>query len=211
MASINPCHKCTTPLRPSEAPIIQGNLYLCQKCGNQGVVAENPCKTLGLSNNTITLEKVRAKQNVYDSSGTNTSLFNNKDASGENVKQGITTDETFMYSYLSSYANFINRELKKVNSVYKWKIRFLEATYFNRTEKIKEARENLSVGGSRFVFLGTCGYSPLESVALMKLEQVMDIDSLLVPKKNSNTLSKEDKVTGRPIKSVGATGTDTKK
>lgn len=61
MASINPCHKCTTPLRPSEAPIIQGNLYLCQKCGNQGVVAENPCKTLGLSNNTITLEKVRAK------------------------------------------------------------------------------------------------------------------------------------------------------
>lgn len=150
----------------------------------------------------------RAKQNIYDNSGINTALFNSQEVSGEILKQSTITDETLMYSFLPTLANFINRELRKINSVYKWQIEFLKTTYYNQAEKIKDARENLAVGGSRFVFLGTTGMSPLASVNLLKTEQLLDIDSLLVPKKNANTLSKEENI-GRPASGVGDAGEKT--
>ncbi len=150
----------------------------------------------------------RAKKNIYDNSGTNTALFNSDDVSGEILKMSVITDETLMYSFLPTLANFINRELRKVNSVFKWQIKFLKVTHYNQAEKIKEARENLAVGGSRFVFLATTGMSPLASVNLLKTEQLLDIDSLLVPKKNANTLSKEENI-GRPGGEVGDAGEKT--
>ena len=65
----------------------------------------------------------------------------------------------------------------------------LNTTYFNRENEIKIARENLAYGGSRFHALGTTGYTPLQALNVLKGEQALGIDSIMIPSQTSHTLT----------------------
>jgi hypothetical protein len=142
----------------------------------------------------------QAQQLVWDNIGVSNLLFSSNKSSGEIVKKGVITDETLVYDLLYMYANYINRELRnQVNSVYKWKIKFLEVTYSNRDEKLKIAREDLAYGGQRMEFLALKGFTPLEAINMLKMERSIGIDDLMIPKLTAHTISSgESNEGGRP-------------
>lgn len=154
----------------------------------------------------ITLNKAAAQQNdmvtqsksnIWDNIGISSLLFANDKATGETLKRSVITDESIMFSILTMFANYINSQIKKsVNSVYYWKIKFLDVTHFTKDDKWKMAREDLAYGGSRLLYFAYQGLSPLEAINILKSEQTMGIIDLLVPAQSSYTTSGDD--TGRP-------------
>jgi hypothetical protein len=138
-----------------------------------------------------------SERNVWNASGISNLLFNNDKASGEGLKKAIVTDEMLVFPVLYMFANYINKELKNVNATYRWRIKFLELTYNNRDTAMKDHRESLAFGGSRQLFLSSCGLEPIEYINTLKTESVLDFDSLLRPIQTSHTISGGD-TGGRP-------------
>ena len=71
---------------------------------------------------------------------------------------------------------------------------------FNKDEDLKHLKDAISFGGSRTDYLAALGMSPLEIYSKLSLEQrVLNIDSIMVPKPTSHTLSGTSSgETGRP-------------
>ena len=67
----------------------------------------------------------------------------------------------------------------------------LNTTYFNKENEVKISRENLAYGGSRLQALGTWGYTPLQAMNVLKGEQALGIDSIMIPSQTSHTLTNE--------------------
>ncbi|QPW59095.1 hypothetical protein IRP63_14830 (plasmid) [Clostridium botulinum] len=69
----------------------------------------------------------------------------------------------------------------------------LNTSYFNADDKFKIAKDSLAYGGSRMEFFALKGFSPLETVNILKAEQTIGLDDLLIPAKTSHTLSDKDR------------------
>lgn len=151
-----------------------------------------------------------ARDSIYSNVGVNENLFNGESTTGELLKRSIITDESFAYRILYLFGNYVNYELSKnVNGFYRFKVKMLETTQFNRDEKLKVSRENLAYGGSRMEFMALASYEPLQTINLMKMEQTLDIDSLLVAKQTAHTMNSttDTSTNGRPTSdNVGDTG-----
>ena len=81
----------------------------------------------------------------------------------------------------------------------KWKFKFIDSTHFDREERSSKARENMAFGGSRFEFLASQGYEPIEGINLLKAEQLLGLDEIMIPQATSHTLSKSaSEDNGRP-------------
>lgn len=142
-----------------------------------------------------------ANKNIHRGSGVSQMLFSDDSNSSQALERSISTDVHWLYSFiLPIFANYMNYELKSIskNSNAEWFIEFIETSMFTKEKDISLAKEQLSFGGSRIKYLATTGLSPLEIANLLVFEQdILDIDSLMVVKQNSNTLSKNDEI-GRP-------------
>ena len=110
-------------------------------------------------------------------------------------------------SCVQSFAEVENPNLLKVKLLIqhdgankngtKWRFRFIDSTHFDREDRSTKARENMAYGGSRFEFLACQGYDPLEGINLLKAEQLLGMDDIMIPQATSHTLSKDNKA-GRP-------------
>ena len=133
-----------------------------------------------------------ALESLYDDAGVNSDLFNGESKSNEIVASGIKIDEMMVFEVISLFENFLNYEITQNKKSSSWRVKMLNTTYFNRENEIKIARENLAYGGSRFHALGTSGYTPLQSINILKGEQALGIDSIMIPTQTSHTLTNED-------------------
>lgn len=132
-----------------------------------------------------------AKENVSDSFGISSMLFNDAGSSGEALKKSIMVDELWMYDLLPMFENIVNKKIEK----YGFAIQFLRSTYNNKWEQAKNYQATLSVGGSSLAFMSYCGFEPYQSIKLLEFERdVLDIDSLISPKKTSYTMTGEETV-----------------
>lgn len=130
-----------------------------------------------------------AKENLSDSFGISSMLFNNNGASGEALKKSIMTDEISLYDFLPMYENVINEKIKSTN----FNMQFLRITHNNRWEQAKNYQATLSVGGSSLIFMAYTGLEPYQAIGLLTLERdVLKIDELITPKKTSYTMSGEE-------------------
>lgn len=133
-----------------------------------------------------------AKENLSDSFGVSSMLFNNNGASGEALKKSIMTDELMVYDFLPMYENVVNEKIKST----KFRIQFLRITHNNRWEQAKNYQATLSVGGSLLIFMAYTGLEPYQAINLLTFERdVIKIDDLITPKKTSYTMS-GDEATG---------------
>ncbi|KGM93367.1 hypothetical protein ADU90_06350 (plasmid) [Clostridium botulinum] len=131
---------------------------------------------------------------VYKNSGVSDLLFANKKASSEALKLSVLADTQILFSIiLPLFVNYINYELKEVNPQFVWKVKMLNTSYFNADDKFKIAKDSLAYGGSRMEFFALKGFSPLETVNILKAEQTIGLDDLLIPAKTSHTLSDKDR------------------
>lgn len=139
---------------------------------------------------------------IYKGSGVSPMLFAEDTNSSQALERSIQTDIQWLYSFLlPMFENFVNFELasisKKSNAT--WHIKMVHSSYFTKKDDVAVAKEQLSFGGSRMEYLALTGLTPIEVVNLLVFEQqVVDIDSIMVVKQNSNTLSSNDEKGGRP-------------
>ena len=88
---------------------------------------------------------------------------------------------------VEDWMNFELSTYKKNGIV--WKFKFIDSTHFDREERTTKARENMAFGGSRFEFLACQGYDPLEGINLLKAEQLLGLDEIMIPQATSHTMS----------------------
>ena len=80
------------------------------------------------------------------------------------------------------------------------------ATIYNREELRVKSRENLAYGGSRMEFMALGGYTPLQSYNQLKMESILDIDSLFVPIQTSHTQSGDSSATKKTASEIVDSG-----
>ena len=184
------------PLNDENKPIVGVDLQRQYHNDTKRAIPEN----IGLTTSPLELEMLSfvdtqsrdkyflgmAKENLADSFGVSSMLFNNNGASGEALKKSILTDELMLYDFLPMYENVVNQKIKATN----FTIQFLRTTYNNKWEQAKNYQATLSVGGSSLVFMAYVGLEPYQAINLLTFERdVLMIDDLIMPKKTSYTMS----------------------
>ena len=73
----------------------------------------------------------------------------------------------------------------------------MRQSFFTLEEDIKRLKDSMTTGGSRTDYLASLGMSPLEVYTKLSLEQqVLDIDSIMVPKPTSFTMTGAETANG---------------
>lgn len=140
------------------------------------------------------------EQLFYDF-GTSAPLFGGKTTSANIVKESVRKDANWIFTNLFPLLeNYYNFELSQIKTSTKipWNIKFVRQSNFTLKEDISNCKDQLSFGGSRLDYLAACGFSPVEVVSKLGFEQeALDIDSLMVVKPTSNTLSSSAAAAGK--------------
>lgn len=125
--------------------------------------------------------------------GVSEPLFGGPTNSSQVVKETIKKDANWIYTNLfPMLENYYNFELTQVKTKSKapWNIKFIRESNFTLKDDIANYKDLLSYGGSRLDYLAATGSSPIKIASQLKFEQeVLDIDSLMVVKPTSNTIS----------------------
>ena len=159
------------------------------------------------SNSKISSNVSQARDTIYDSAGVNSELFNGNKNTTEAIAMGIIADNLVAKPLNDMINNWINYELrkKKIGGL-TWTVKMLDTTEFNKDKRINSAKEAMAYGGSRLEFLARSGYTPLQSLSVLKMESMLGLDELMIPQSTSHTQSSSD--VGRPSKEDGGTGNE---
>ena len=138
------------------------------------------------------------KNNLYDSSGVDGSLFNsiNRSNSQAILYSGII-DSLFTFNLLERIRIWLNFDFQKNSALKAYKLYFCDNTYYNQQEKAQSALNNCTTWYSRVKMYAYQGMSPLEAYSVLKFEEAMGFDEYMKPLQNSHTMSSDD-VGGRP-------------
>ena len=165
-------------------------------------ITTNPLEvsTLSLSDSSTKLDNdiYQSMENAFDTAGINSEIFNGKKNSNMAITSGLVVDSLLPKRLQMMVEDWMNFELStfRKNGT-KWRFKFIDSTHFDKEERSSKARENMAYGGSRFEFLACQGYDPLEGVNLLKAEQLLELDSIMIPQATSHTMGKTNE-NGRP-------------
>lgn len=139
---------------------------------------------------------------VYSSVGSSRELFNGERNSNMAIEMSTKSDEIFALNIAQQFENYLNYELKQNKKTSYWSSKLLPITYYNESEYRRQCETSLSMSGNgnRLRYMASCGYTPLESMTLLQVEQDLGMDELFIPAKNGYNSSNNEKVTenGRP-------------
>lgn len=160
-----------------------------------------PLSGSGNNSSYSTLEK--SQEQLFLATGTPSNLFGGNTTSSNIVKMAVQKDANWLYTNaLPLLENFYNYKLSKfkTSSGMTWKIKFIRQSNFTLKEDIANTEKQLSMGGSRLDYLASVGMAPAEVFGKLLMEQQMlDIDSIMLPKSTSFTMSGSDAgSSGRP-------------
>ena len=159
------------------------------------------------SNSKISSNVSQARDTIYDSAGVNSELFNGNKNTTEAIAMGIIADNLVSKPLNEMISNWINYELRKKKiGGFTWAVKLLDITEFNKDKRISAAKDAMAYGGSRLEFLASSGYTPLQSLSVLKMESMLGLDELMIPQASSHTQSSKD--VGRPSKEDGGTGNE---
>ena len=157
-------------------------------------ITTNPLdlEAISLSDSSTKLDNdiYQAMENAFDTAGINSEIFNGKKNSNMAITSGLVVDSLLPKRLQMMVEDWMNFELStyKKNGIV-WKFKFIDSTHFDREERTTKARENMAFGGSRFEFLACQGYDPLEGINLLKAEQLLGLDEIMIPQATSHTMS----------------------
>lgn len=187
----------------------------------KGVVPiTNPMKVTNIALNgagdTKAYESVsRATASLFYDMGTPSPMFGGATTSSNIVKISNLKDVARIYStVLPAIEDYYNYEMSKYKSPTSltWKVKIMRQSQFTYADDLKDQKEQLSLGGSRWDFLAMSGMEPIELAGKLAFEQqIMDIDNLMYPKQTSHTMSSGSSNStskGRPITNNPTDDTD---
>lgn len=174
----------------------------------QCCVATNPLKmsvhTTKNSQQSINYRK-ETGDIVYSSVGSSRELFNGERNSNLAIDASIKSDEIFALMVANQFENYLNYKLKSKKKTSYWITKLLPTTYYNANEYKRQCETSLSFSGNgnQLRYLASCGYSPLEAMALLQVEKDLGINELFNPALNAYNSSSSDITTenGRPSSS----------
>lgn len=145
--------------------------------------------------------------NFWNDSGVSNLLFSSGAGSSGSIALGssVKTDESTVFAVLRQLERWVNRYLKvSGNQKYKFRLRFLNNTIFNKQEELTNYNNLATMGFPvKTSIASTIGLSPT-SVSLQAIfeNDVLQIHENMIPVANSYTQSGEDQG-GRPQKDTG--------
>jgi hypothetical protein len=127
-----------------------------------------------------------AEEQFWAASGVSELLFGSSKSSSNALSKSIIADEINIYPLLWQIERWINRRLMVNGRGSKFKIKFLDVTYFNDTDKFDYYRKSGEVGMPlKNAMAAAMGYTPFETLAMGVLE--------------NNVLEMRDKVFNQPL------------
>lgn len=139
--------------------------------------------------------------NVYDTAGIDSNLFNGDNRSStQSVIYGTIVDSLMPLNLLDRIKIWLNYAFSKNSALKNFRLCFCDTTKFNKEERIQSSCNRLTTWASKLEYLGLCGYSPLEALNILQIESILDFGSLMSPLANSHTMSGADveNTGGRP-------------
>lgn len=145
----------------------------------------------------------QAERDYYNASGVSQFLFNNEKATSTGLSKSVVTDEQIIFSVLKQFERWVNRKFKYFNSTYKFKVKFLESTQFNKEalfERYLKAAER-GIPSAKTMVAATLGISQSSMSNMAFLEnQVLNYHENFIPLSSTHTQSGEIQQ-GKPKKS----------
>jgi hypothetical protein len=131
----------------------------------------------------------KAERDYYSSVGLSQLLFNGENASGASLKSSITADSIIVFNVARQIERWINRKLKSVNKNYKFKMRFLDVTWFNETEVLDNTLKLAQYGVPvKAELCALKGITPASLEMQTYLENIiLDIPNTWLPLTSSHT------------------------
>lgn len=172
---------------------------------------------VGVITSPMAIEAVKTEKKTTDSDlvsegyreafrdgGVSEFLFNSDKNTSVGLGKSIITDEEVVFAMLRQIERWVNRKLKNLSGVYKFKIKMLDVTVFNRDEMHKKYLESAQFGIPVVLEIGaTLGLTPLDFINKATLENdVLGLQDILKPLQSSfNKLDTDEGEKGRPAKS----------
>jgi hypothetical protein len=128
-------------------------------------------------------------ETVFRSAGLNSHLFMGKTDAA--LKNSIRTDKAYVWKYIVQFNNFVNLIL---NQLYNFKpfqaeVNILPITVLEEDDSIKLYRESATVGIGKLEAVVATGVKQRSLQDRAKLEQMIQLDSMLKPLQSSHTMS----------------------
>lgn len=143
-----------------------------------------------------------AEEQFWNASGVSELLFGASKSSANALTKSIIADEIDIFPLVRQIERWINRRLRSVRGKYKFKIKFLDITYFNDSDKfdtfLKAGNSGVPVKNA---ISATLGYTPYETLMMAELENnAFNMRETVYgqPLKSANTMSSNDDEGGRP-------------
>jgi len=193
------------PISPDGIPLMDGPIVeqfhedAVRATGNNVTVITNPFKAEGISLDKSQQAGINLVEHstdiVSNDAGISDAKFNADTTNG--LKYSVNADAAKMYPFRDFFENIINYRLKRS----KYKVTFLQIHRDNIIEWHGIYGADLLSGGSRFSWLSTTGIEIYDYLQNLEVEQLLDIDSLLIPKVSGSNMSGDDNLakSGRPL------------
>jgi len=142
---------------------------------------------------------MEAEESLYNSAGVSQLLFNSSGATGSTMTNSIISDETLSFKLLRQFERWVNKKLKDVNKVIKFKVSFLDITKYNQDKYVARLKEASTLGlPVKLEYCAALGKTPSEIYNTTILENdVLNIVNDWIPLSSSYTQTENDK-NGRP-------------
>lgn len=151
-----------------------------------------------------------AESNFYKSAGVSQMLFSDSQ-NQVGINYSVKTDEAFIIHMYRQFEKWINRQLDEVSKKYKFRLKFLDVTYYNQEDKQNTFKEAANSGIGKLAYASSLGFSPSELLDMTAYENSLDLDEILKPLQSAHTQSGKD--AGRPQvneKDLSASGANTR-
>ena len=128
-------------------------------------------------------------RDFYSESGVSQFLFNSKNASGISLEKSIKNDEMIVFAILRQFERWVNRKLKRNNTaIYKFKVKILDATYYNKKELIEEYLKAAQFGlPVKLLVASLFNFTPSDTMGIEFLENdILTLVDKWVPLKSSH-------------------------
>lgn len=131
-----------------------------------------------------------AVEGLYTGSGTSQMLFNGSKASQANLAKSINVDEAEVFSVLRQIERVISYKIKgEVKGAFKFRVKILDNTIFNRKENIETLLKNAQFGlPVKSMLSASLGLSPSSMLSMAYLEnEVLGLNDYFIPLQSSHT------------------------
>lgn len=139
---------------------------------------------------------LEAERDFYSSSGTSQLLFNGSKSSQANLTKSIQVDEAEVFSVLRQIERIISNKIKyEIKGTFKFRLRILNNTIFNRKENAEMLLKNAQYGlPVKTMLCASLGLNPSAVISMNFLEnEVLGLVDSFIPLSSSHTQSSQTK------------------